>query len=192
MFSVSHIKEGLAWLVRWRGSQGFGVQSPTAYRFIRHVVCEQAPYYAYDGLSRRFPELTGWRLRLCRFYLRLSNHAQADEWVVYGRPSDAFGAYVKAGCHRTSLCQTPSVSNGKRVFVMGLMAGWQPFFDEVLRLADETTLLVVEGIHDNRRACRCWRQMAKDSRTGVTFDLYHCGIVFFDRRPKMHYKANLA
>ena len=191
VLKVGHMKERLARLARWRGTQGFGVQSPSAYRFIRYVVCEQDPYYCYDDLLQRFPNITGQKLRLYRLYFRLSNYAQAVEWIVNGGWTSELDAYVRAGCHCTRLSSAPSSAVGYRVFLMRFMDGWQHFCDEVLGQADESVMLVVEGIHSNRQNSRYWRELEKSEHTGVTFDLYYCGIVFFDRRYfKMNYQAN--
>ena len=38
-----------AW-VRYRHSRGFGIHSPSAYRFVTQVLGERLPYYAYDDL----------------------------------------------------------------------------------------------------------------------------------------------
>jgi hypothetical protein len=46
----------------------------------------------------------------------------------------------------------------------------------------------VEGIVDNKEA---WQQIVDDQRTGVTFDLYYCGLAMFDKkRIKKNYIIN--
>ena len=40
------------WLSRINHCRGFGVQSPSAYAFIRYVVNEHYPYYAYEDLRK--------------------------------------------------------------------------------------------------------------------------------------------
>ena len=63
----------LLWLRRIRHSRGFGVQSPTAYSFIRYVINEHYPYYAYSELAEQFPS-TGWcERKLFRLYLRIAS-----------------------------------------------------------------------------------------------------------------------
>jgi hypothetical protein len=50
------------------------------------------------------------------------------------------------------------------------------------------SVLVVTGISKVRRL---WRQIVDDERTGITFDLYYCGIVMFDKkRHKRNYIVN--
>jgi hypothetical protein len=46
----------------------------------------------------------------------------------------------------------------------------------------------VEGIY---RDWQRWKEWVQDERVGVTFDLYYCGIVFFDKkRYKFYYVIN--
>ena len=48
--------------------------------------------------------------------------------------------------------------------------------------------MIVEAIRKNRAF---WREIVADERTGVTFDLYYCGIVMFDKkRHKQNYIIN--
>ena len=39
-------------LARHHRSRGFGIHSPSAYRFVTQVLGERLPYYAYDDLRR--------------------------------------------------------------------------------------------------------------------------------------------
>ena len=52
----------------------------------------------------------------------------------------------------------------------------------------EDTVLIVDGICKDRSF---WRSLVADERTGITFDLYYCGIVLFDKkRHKQNYIIN--
>jgi hypothetical protein len=52
----------------------------------------------------------------------------------------------------------------------------------------DDSVLIVEGIgHDTN----FWRELTEDKRVRVTFDLYYCGIVLFDKkRHKQNYIIN--
>ena len=56
-------------LARHHRSRGFGIHSPSAYRFVTEVLRERCPYYAYD-------QLRSWRKRLLAQGVRpmMSNH----------------------------------------------------------------------------------------------------------------------
>ncbi len=56
-------------LMRHHRSRGFGIHSPSAYRFVTEVLRERCPYYAYD-------EIRAWRKRLLAEGVRpmMSNH----------------------------------------------------------------------------------------------------------------------
>ena len=45
------IRRWLVWLSRIHRVWGFGIQSPTDYAFVRYVVNEHWPYYAYEELT---------------------------------------------------------------------------------------------------------------------------------------------
>ena len=51
--------------------------------------------------------------------------------------------------------------------------------------------LVMEGIHADKKAFAMWNRLKNDARTGVTFDLYTYGILFFNHQlHKQHYIVN--
>lgn len=64
---------------------------------------------------------------------------------------------------------------------------WEEFFPYVT----EKTVVVIEGIHDTKSKAAWWEKIVEDDRTGITFDLYDLGIVFFDHTMnKQHYIVN--
>lgn len=52
-------------------------------------------------------------------------------------------------------------------------------------------VMVMVGIHRNRRARRWWHEVASSPQAGVTYDLYDCGVVMFDlTKYKQQFKVN--
>lgn len=182
------IRRMALWLRRCPYSRGFGVQSPSAYRFIRYVVNEHYPYYAYDDLRRAIPGIApSWR-RQCRLYFRIANYAQAEEWWEMAPEDEAVRAYVEAGCHKTRITRHAARPG---VIRMAMDSSAKEAFARCLAKAPPEALLIVEGIHRSKSALRLWRRMADHPRTSVSFDLYTCGILFFDKkRIKQHYIVN--
>ena len=94
------LKYAIIWLSRINKCRGFGVQSPTAYSFIRYVINEHYPYYAYGDMDIACPDLSWKELKLFRLYFRIANYSQADTWLLNGVFADALLSYVKAGCNK--------------------------------------------------------------------------------------------
>ena len=97
-------------LVRMRYSKGFGVQSPSAYAFIRDVVFEELPYYAYRPLSRFVDPVLDEKA--CQLLFRIVNFASPSSVV------DVFPASP------APICYMSSVSRRIRPFVL-TAPGWQ-------------------------------------------------------------------
>lgn len=64
-------------------------------------------------------------------------------------------------------------------------------FERLLPRVTERTCVIVGAPYATRVKKKWWKQVVADSRTGVTFDLYDIGIVFFDKkRVKEHRVVN--
>ena len=144
------------WLSRLRHSRGFGIQSPTDYAFVCNVVNEHSPYYAYDGLARQFPTCNPRRLKLLRLYLRLSNFKQSDFFIDCGLAPD----FVRFSLQRSLA----------------------PHLSRLLERADEHSMLVVEDIKADAGSRSRWADLLRDERVRISYDLYDCGILFFDKK----------
>ena len=176
---MNRLKRWLVWLSRIHCCRGFGIQSPTDYAFVRYVVNEHWPYYAYDELHE-----DDWlREKLGQFYLRLANWRQPS--IIL---SDDYQQWWQAGCKKAKCL--PLTTHDSRLTIELARIGidqWDDFLPQ-LPHCDQQTVLVVEDIWRNLQR---WQQIARDPRTGTTFDLYYCGIVFFDtKRYKHNYKIN--
>ena len=89
------------WIVRATKCQGFGIQSPWAFRFARNVINEHAPYYAYSELKKAFPYATKLEHKLGKLYFRVANFMQPTCWCIVGEAEEWIVPYVKAGCKTT-------------------------------------------------------------------------------------------
>ena len=95
------VQRYLHWLRRIKYCRGFGVQSPSAYRFIRYVINEHYPYYAYDELRKELPRLDSLTRKRMELYFRIANYRQASLWLDYSRRDDTIAIYVGRGCNAT-------------------------------------------------------------------------------------------
>ncbi len=189
---LSRLRRGVLWVSRAKYCRGFGIQSPWAYRFVRYVVNEHYPYYAYDDLRPLFPKISRRERRLCELYLRLANYCQADEMELIGDVSAAKCAYIHAGCAKTVLRKDGMTR--QEGFAMAVIAYSPTLEQDVLAMvsrAKDDSMLVVEGVHKNAAAHQSWVRILRDKRVRISFDLYYCGILFFDRKKyKQNYKIN--
>ena len=90
------LKRLWVYLSRLHHSLGFGIQSPTDYAFVRFVINEHSPYYAYSQLDDLSDE---WLTRkLGKLYFRLANWRQPS--IIR---QDEYAPYWQAGCRKVSL-----------------------------------------------------------------------------------------
>lgn len=185
----------LVWMRRVHHSRGFGVQSPYDYRFVRYVVNEHWPYYAYEEMKRRLPDIDKRTRKLCRLYFRIANWRQPQLILNYCPSSEAYRSYMHEGCKRATVIDGttwhPQADSTVELARMSLTGNYEQFYDSVATHADQRTLLIVERIKRDKASREFWQRVQQDQRTGVTFDLYYCGIVFFNKqRYKQNYKVN--
>lgn len=210
----------MVWLRRMRYSRGFGVQSPWAYRFIRYVINEHYPYYEYTHLNKEVYGLNKFTRKLCRLYFRIANYKQPKTVVDYGAGTTAYRTYFKAGCNTCDVFNFAADDKGteklhaflnaqpglagktayqkeraKKVTVdvarISLKGDYRAVVDELMDHATRNSLFIIQRIKKNKETERYWDSLTHDPRTGVTFDLYYCGLILFDKKIfKQNYIVN--
>lgn len=84
----------------------------------------------------------------------------------------------------------PSRENLSLVHI-GDVSDYKDWVDKLVPLANESTCLLISKPYATRKKSRWWKILVADERTGVTFDLYDIGIIFFDKlRVKEHRIVN--
>ena len=189
---VYFIKRFIVWLRRVRYSRGFGVQSPWAYRFIRYVVNEHYPYYKYEHLAEQIYGIDKTTRKLCKFYFRLANYQQAHTFVDCYPTSSCYKIYVDAGCQKANYHRiTEATSEEELIHLFSnigeysmlrvpLVANYRTVVDKALDHLPSSSVLIIENIKRDRDAQKYWSELISDSRTGVSFDLYYCGVLFLN------------
>lgn len=186
------VQRYLHWLRRIKYCRGFGVQSPSAYRFIRYVINEHYPYYAYDELRKELPRLDSLTRKRMELYFRVANFRQASLWLDFCERNDVIATYVGRGCHATQvrrITDLQQITADDRIEVLRICpsAGCEAVLEAALQQADDHTLFIIEDIGYNDTAKRMWQKLLESDITSVSYDLYYLGIAFFDRK---RYKAN--
>lgn len=162
---MNQLRRAFVWLRRIVHCQGFGIQSPTDYRFVRNVINEAWPYHAYSEV----PQEPDWlKRKLGLLYLRLANDCQ-PRCVI-----DKVGVmdYVKAGCKKAE--QVEDVDEVELAIVPIAID-----YDRLLNRCGEQSVVVFQDIY---KQMPLWHCIEYDRRVRVTFDLYYCGIVLFDKK----------
>lgn len=194
-----YLKASWIWMRRLTHCRGFGVQSPSAYRFIRYVINEHYPYYAYDVLKERMNKLSKHEQKLGRLFFRLANFWQP---VCCYCDDSSLMEYAQAGARNMKQfsvsdfmslylrCSDAScIPDDSRLLVWIDSDVYGNEMEEILKNCHSQTLLVVNNIR--RKNHRLWKEIQENELVGITFHLYYCGIVFFDKSVyKQHYEVN--
>ncbi len=178
-------KRSMVFVRRFTHSRGFGIQSPSAYRFDREVINAHRPYGAYTDLKHLFPHEGRLTLKLARLYFRIAHATQARQWTLCTHRNVVYRAYIEAGCRTAILVGGDEVGEVDKiaasdVLVMTMEDDRWPMCEAFVGRAHERSMLIVEGIYASKKAKMRWRELVNDERTSVAFDLYDCGIIFFD------------
>ena len=174
---MQRLKHFLIWLSRISHCRGFGIQSPTDYGFVRYVINEHWPYYRYNEVGQSDDWLTR---KLGHLYFRLANWRQPK--VILCRD---YQPYLQAGCRAAALKMDADHAD---LIHMKLEGDYRSRLSYIYKKVDTCSVLILEGI---RKDMAFWQEVVDDERTGITFDLYYCGIVMFDvNRFKQNYIIN--
>lgn len=152
----------IVFLRRIRHCAGFGVQSPTDFAFVREVIYERLPYYAYEDIASSYPQCKGWRAWQARLLLRVSNFAQADKMAYCGGnvpETDAFA--IGKGCSRTGIIPCSSIEKLQTYINEG--NGW----------------IVIPDIHNTNNS---YFEYLKKQEHIIIYDLYYLAVAFIDRK----------
>ena len=200
---VYFIKRFIVWLRRARYSRGFGVQSPWAYRFIRYVVNEHYPYYKYEQLDEQVNGIDKRIRKLCKFYFRLANYQQPHVFIDCYPVSSCYKNYVNAGCQKAQYYKVTKETTEEEFLQIFSNAGeysivrvsfienYRLLVDKALDHLSSTCVLVIENIKRDKEVKAYWAELVSDTRTGISFDLYYCGVLFLNRNMvKQSYVVN--
>ena len=181
------------WIHRMGYSRGFGVQSPSAYSFIRYVLTEHYPYYAYDELKMRFKSFDHATKKKGRLYFRLANYAQASHWFDYHSAEQPYAAYVHEGCRKTvfQAIDGKTIPNAFRIARLSMTEDYQAVYEALCKVATDDSILILEGINDNKDTKAFWKRVQESQKATRTYDLFLCGIIVFDTsKHEHHYIVN--
>lgn len=171
---TNQLKAASVWLRRIGHCRGFGIQSPSDYWLVRYVINEHWPYYQYEALGQDDDWLTRKLGRLC---FRIANWRQPA--VI---ESSAYREYLQAGCRKAVWGES------SELMVLSLEGDWRSRLSYIYNKVSADSVLVVTGLSKARDV---WREIVNDERAVLTFDLYYCGIVLFDKkRDKKNYIVN--
>lgn len=192
------IKALVVWLQRMKHIQGFGIQSPSAFSFDRKVINDHTSYPIYAELKRLGNTLTAVGRKKARLLYRINRFAEADRFCFYPMKLSAYESYVKAACEKTLVEEAKTLgeegegtaSDGSAIYFLTVSEHCQAFYERLRTTINAQSFVIVDDIKRNAETRAFWQQVLDDERVSFSFDLYHIGIAFFDKRPKQNYIIN--
>lgn len=217
---VNWFFRGWNWCRRFRHRCGYGVHSPSDFFLITFVVYERMAFYAYRTLHdkrKAVLSLPHYREKVDKFLFRFTNYWQPSSILEIGTGSGLSTVYMaeakQVPVHTYDCCLHQDVKNLLASYpqiVYHTEDAWQktidfsadlvhiahtPYYKEVFEVlcskAGSRTCFVIASPYATKEKKEWWNSVIADLRTGVTFDLYDVGIVFFDKqRIKEHRIVN--
>ena len=186
------------WLLRFRHRKGYGIHSPFAFSFVRDVVYETTPFYAYTPLHRlRARASSPLREKDDRLLFRLANFSEARRIVVVGEEADVETsvAYIRAARPNAQIAVVPFADDAALTDAISQMqavdlaylaprvgTNWGSAWATVMQNASPRAVLAVYGIGFEWASCRTWHEAIADNRVRVTFNLSDFGVAFLESR----------
>ena len=180
---------------RWQRMQhrcGYGIHSPFAFQLVTGVIYEKEAYYAFAPLHELRSEcLSHLDERDDRLLFRLINHHQPASCMLIGAQTSLTLQYLKAGCrqchfwHIEQFATSPThpltqhIAEAEMLCLIGCEDRWE-WAERALQAEHPRCMMVISDI--DAEGGNRWRQLIKDKRVRVSFDLGHIGIVCCEKR----------
>lgn len=189
------------WIRRKRNTLGYGVQSPSDFYFVRHVLRGKSHYYAYDKLHEAVKgsddKGTLYDEEVCRLLFRLTDYVHPEVILQVGIAPQlaAYSMTLARPTARHIIIDTRTTGNDEvKTFVQTLQetgkiellhVAHTPHYKEIVDLAlphvCNKTLLIIEGIRESKEKRMWWERLKQSALTGVSYDLGAMGLLFFDK-----------
>lgn len=202
MISYNALSRMCIWLSRIGCCRGFGVQSPWAYSFVRYVINEHYPYYAYGALGSIFRSITVSERKMGEFYLRLANYVQPSDVFLLFSSDDSFGdmrrKYLASGCRRCIFTElkkdeVPTRRGTSSAIILCCSSSLVSLdmLEKTVKEGEKGDIIIVEDIKKNGVSRQMWKELTTRLDGVLMFDLFYCGIIYIDAdRYKQHFKIN--
>jgi len=185
------LRKILAQISRFKHSRGFGVQSPWAYDLICNVINEQYPFYAYDEMAQSLNSQNEETQKLCKLFIRLANRRQPTNIIMYGEDVSLYEPFLRRGCMKAQVEHVEDLNSLHLQKIDMLLISTQKdylaYFDQILNYLDNDSMVIINYIQKNKQCRDLWNKIKEREECISTFDLYECGIIFFDKK---RYKQN--
>ena len=133
------------WIRRKRNSLGYGVQSPNDFHFVRHVLREKSPYYAYatlDGiLAKHGGQSPSYPDAIHRLLFRLSNYVHPNTVIEVGAGPSIFAMAMACPSARC-IAVAPATEH------LDTMVSMQTTFPNVEIRKDDELVLFSQSLHE--------------------------------------------
>ncbi|MGN1376504.1 MAG: hypothetical protein ACI4V5_08110 [Prevotella sp.] len=196
---TNRLKRIFVWLGRIDKCRGFGIQSPWAYAMATNVINNHSRADVYDVLGRKFHNAGVINRRLCELMYRLADELQPSVIVNIDSEHIMSGVYLQAGCPTSRYevinedspdLNAGSVLSQEKALILCHIKGCHDIAHDVTLLSEyvnDGSAIMIEGINDNKKNRDAWADIVENMPNVVTFDLYYCGLIFFDKK---RYKQN--
>ncbi len=177
---------------------GFGILWPSVFSFFCMVIHDHTSYPIYAELKQVGNTLTAVERKKARLLYRINRFAEADRFCFYPTKLLAYESYIKAACEKTLVEEAKMLSeegedaafNESAIYFLTVSKHCQTFYERLRTSVNAQSFVIVDDIKRNAETRAFWQQIVDDERVSFSFDLYHIGIAFFDKRPKQNYIIN--
>lgn len=164
---MDYLKYILIFLSRLRHCMGFGVQSPSDYYFVRNVIYERTPYYAYETLDAKHKACSYMERKKAKLAFRVANFAHPSRVFFVGEPSALMADYLNAA-RKDGFTTIKDTAELQRL--------WQTNGENFPLEGD---VFIIDDLASGTN--EAWQYLTKQPRM-VSFDLYYMGISIYHER----------
>lgn len=184
---LQRLKEAAVWLSRIGHCRGFGIQSPTDYRFACRVVNGKDG----DDLAQALPDLERTQRKLCGLYFRIAAYLKPQFVVDFLPASEARRHCIQQGWPKANVVVDLPESGTADIVFIDAADSCEKYCRKAIDMMGDGAIMVVEGIKRGRKERQGWKSIKSDERIAITFDLYYAGIAVKDsKRYKQDYIVN--